>query len=294
MAARAPVRSDAMMAPQVTTEESTFKGTGGVRLFEARWRPARPARACLVLVHGLKDYGARYAELATALAAVGIATHATDLRGHGRSGGERVWVNSFEEYLEDLDLSLERARATYPGKPIFLFGHSMGGTIVTLYTITRKPKLHGLITSAGSLKPGAGLTPAQARHAKALSLLTPHLATLKLNDELFSRDPKVVAGMATDRWMEDGPGPARTAGELIQARETLQPREGELTVPLLVLHGSADRVCNPDGSRELVDNASSKDKTLKIYNGFYHDLLHEPGHARVLDDVVGWINSRAK
>jgi acylglycerol lipase len=282
-----------MAAPNIVSHGSSFPGTWGVQLFEARWKPKGKARACLVLVHGLKDYGARYGELASALAARGIATHATDLRGHGKSDGDRVWVRAFEDYLADLDISIERAREAYPGKPIFLFGHSMGGTIVTLYTITRKPDLQGLITSAGSLKPGAKLTPAKVREAKRLSRLAPRRRTMNLQDDLFSRDPAVVAGMATDRMMEDGAGPARTAAELIEARETLQPREGEVTAPLLVLHGSADKVCNPDGSREFVANASSKDKTLRIYKGFYHDLLHEPHHARVLSDIVGWVASRA-
>lgn len=279
--------------PAITAEGSLFPAAGGVRLFEARWRPAGEPRACLVLVHGLKDYGGRYGELASALAAHGVVTHATDLRGHGKSEGERVWVDSFEEYLADLDLSVQRARDTYPEKPIFLFGHSMGGTIVTLFAITRKPNLQGLITSAGSLKPGAGLTLAKVLEAKERSFLSPKAKTLELNDALFSRDPKVVAGMAKDPMIEDGAGPARTAAELIAARERLQPREGEIRAPLLVLHGTADAVCNPDGSRELVQRAGSVDKTLIMYDGFYHDLLHDTDHAVVLADIVKWIDARA-
>lgn len=281
-----------MPAPRISPNRRSFTGTAGVKLSEARWRPKGEARACLVLVHGLKDYGGRYGELASALAADGVATHATDLRGHGQSKGERVWVRSFNDYLADLDLSVKRARETYPGKPIFLFGHSMGGTIVTLYTITRRPDLQGLIISAGSLKPGAALTPDLVRKAKRLSKQFPRRRTLKLNDDLFSRDRAVVARMKTDPMMDDRDGPARTAGELIQARETLQPQEGAVTVPLLVLHGSGDQVCNPDGSRELVANASSTDKTLKMYDGFYHDLLHEPDHSEVLSDIVSWVAAR--
>jgi alpha-beta hydrolase superfamily lysophospholipase len=277
---------------QIAADESWFPGIGGVKLFEARWRPHGKTRACFVLVHGLKDYGGRYGELANALASRGIAVHAADLRGHGRSQGDRVWIRSFDEYLGDLDLSVRRARESYAGKPLFLFGHSMGGTIVTLYTITRKPDLQGLIISAGSLKPGAGVTPSKVRKAKLLSKLLPRLRTLNLQDDLFSRDPAVVARMRTDPMIDDRPGPARTAAELIKARETLQPEEGSVTAPLLVLHGSADKVTNPDGSREFVARAASADKTLKIYEGFYHDLLHEPDHSQVLGDIVGWVASR--
>jgi alpha-beta hydrolase superfamily lysophospholipase len=281
-----------MSLPNNPPDESWFLGSDGVKLFEGRWRPSGEARACLVIVHGLKDYGGRYAELANALASRGVAVHAADLRGHGRSDGERVWIRSFDEYLSDLDLVVNRAREAYPGRPIFLFGHSMGGTIVTLYTITRRPDLGGLILSAGSLKPAAGLTPRKVRKAKLLSMLTPRRRTLKLQNDQFSRDPAVVARMSTDPMVDDRPGPARTAAQLIKARETLQPREGSVTVPLLVLHGSADKVTNPEGSREFVARAASGDKTLKIYDGFYHDLLHEPDHSQVLADIVEWIVSR--
>jgi len=278
--------------PQVTSEGTYFPAAGGVNLYETRWRPQGTPRACLVIAHGLKDYGERYGELATALAANGVVTHATDLRGHGRSEGDRVWVNAFEEYLADLDLSMQRARDTYPDRPIFLLGHSMGATIVTLFAITRKPNLQGLITSAGSLKPGSGLTLEKVLEARALSFLDPHSGTLYLDDSWFSRDPSVVAGMKADPMIHDGPGPARTAAELIGARERLQPREGEVRAPLLVLHGSADKVCNPDGSREFVERAGSVDKTLVIYDGFYHDLLHDLSRDVVVADIVKWIEAR--
>ncbi len=282
-----------MSPPRILPDESWFLSSDGVKLFEGLWRPTGEARACLVIVHGLKDYGGRYAELASALASRGIAVIAADLRGHGRSAGERVWVRSFDEYLRDLDLTVKRARESYAGKPLFLFGHSMGGTIVTLYTITRTPDLGGLILSAGSLKHGTGLTRRKIRKAKLVSMLFPRRRTLKLQNDQFSRDLAVVARMSADPLVDDRPGPARTAAELIKARETLQPREGSVTAPLLALHGSADKVTNPDGSREFVARAASADKTLKIYDGFYHDLLHEPDHAQVLADIVEWIASRA-
>jgi acylglycerol lipase len=278
--------------PWITPEGSWFDAVGGLQLYEARWRPAGDPRACLVVVHGLKDHGARYGELASALAARGIVTLATDLRGHGKSGGDRVWVDSFDDYLADLDLSMQRARDTYPDRPIFLFGHSMGGTIATLFAITRKPNLQGLIISAGSLKPAASLTLPKVLEAKERSVFAPHVLTFALDDSLFSRDPAVVAGMATDPMIEDGAAPARTAAELIAARERLQPREGEVRAPLLVLHGSDDKVCNPDGSKEFVRRAGSQDRTLIVYDGFYHDLLHEPDHSGVLADIVNWIDAR--
>lgn len=283
----------AVSAPTITAEASNFRGTAGINLHETRWYPVGEPRGCLVIVHGLKDYGARYGDLASTLAAGGIVTHATDLRGHGKSEGDRVWVNAFEDYLADLELSVQRARDSYPGVPLFLFGHSMGATIAALFTITRKPNLAGLILSAGSLKPAATLTLAQLAKAMELSVLSPRRKTLELKDELFSRDKAVVMRMKLDPMIDGGAGPARTAAELIAARERLQPREGEITAPLLVLHGSADQICNIEGSRELVERAGSTDKNLIVYDGFYHDLLHDLDHEVVLADIVKWIEARA-
>src|SRR6266850_3593261 len=136
-----------MTATASAADEGTIPGFGGAGLFERLWRPVGKAKGAFVLVHGIKDHSGRYGELAGALAAQGVAVHAFDLRGHGKSTGKRVSVRSFNEYLNDLDLVLNRARESAPGKPLFLFGHSMGGAIVTSYTLTFRPKLDGLVLS---------------------------------------------------------------------------------------------------------------------------------------------------
>lgn len=283
-----------MSALLAAAEQAWFPGVGGLGLFEARFRPLGRPRACVVLVHGLRDHGARYGELADRLARRGVAVHAVDLRGHGMSHGERVWVHSFDDYLGDLDLVVRRAQEAYPGRPIFLFGHGMGGTIVMLYVIAWKPDVQGLIVSGGSLRPGAGVAPGKARTALILSTVMPRLRTLKVPADLISSDPSVVAKLMRDPMVDERPGPARTAGELIRARAKVQSGKEGVWAPLLILHGSADKVSSPEGSRELFDKAGSADKTLKIYDGLSHDLLHEPQRARVLDDIVGWVASRAR
>lgn len=266
--------------------EDRFEGKEGVKLFTQSWRPTEQPKAVVVVVHGLKDYSDRYGELATTLVRHGYAVHAFDLRGHGDSEGDRVWVERFEEYLDDLDIFLKRVRAAEPGQRIYLFGHSMGGAIVTLYTLTRDPKPAGLITSAGALK-----TTEAVGVAKFLGSLAPKLAAFSLKDEDFSRDPAVVASMKTDPLIYSGAAPIRTGAEVGSAIGTIREKAKNLNVPLLAMHGSEDKVTPPAGSQELVEAAASTDKTFKSYPGLAHDLVHEPEKQQVMDDVAAWLDA---
>ncbi|MBS1153555.1 MAG: Lysophospholipase, partial [Myxococcaceae bacterium] len=233
-------------------------------------------------------YSDRYHDFATSLVNRGYAVYALDLRGHGDSEGDRVWVERFTDYLDDLELFLKRVRTAEAGKKVFLFGHSMGGAVVTLYTLTRDPKPAGLITSAAALKteePGAVTGP-----LKLIAAIFPKLAVFELKDENFSRDPKVVASMATDPLIYDAKGPARTAAEVLGAIATIREQAATLNVPVLALHGTKDLVTPPSGSKELIDAAKSTDKTLKSYDGLAHDLVHEPEKQQVMDDVGAWLD----
>ena len=281
-------------AADVPHQAGAFAGKDGVKLYQQSWHPAGPPRAALVIVHGLKDHSDHYAAAATALARHGYAVYSFDLRGHGRSEGHRVWVDSFEDYLGDLDALLVRVRAAEPQAPLFLFGHSMGGAIITRYTLERRPALAGLILSGPALKPGADLSSFLIAITRVLGTLTPKLAVLKLENRWFSRDPAVVAGMDQDPLVYNKPGPARTAAELLSTLRFIQDHMAALATPVLLLHGTADHLTNPDGSRELYARARAGDKTLKIYDGFYHDLLHEPEKAVVLADITRWLDAHTE
>lgn len=180
-------------------------------------------------------------------------------------------------------------RAAEPGKKIFLFGHSMGGAVVTLYTLTHVPKPAGRITSGGALKtdePSSVTGP-----VKFLSVVAPKLAVFELKDENFSSDPAVVASMPNDPLIYDGKAPARTATEVIGAIELIREKSATLEVPVLAMHGTKDVVTPPAGSKDLIGAAKGTDKTLKNYDGFMHDLMHEPGRQQVMDDVGVWLDA---
>ena len=261
----------------------------GTKLLVQAWAPVGKPRGVLILVHGLKDYGDRYAELAAATTAAGFATYAFDLRGHGDSEGDRVWVERFDRYVEDLGVIFTHVSKAQPDLPIFLFGHSMGGAIVTLYVEESHPSLAGLITSGGALDLEAPAPVVAA--AKLFSSIAPRMGILDLDDSKFCRDEKVVASMHVDPMIYDGKGPARTAAELIGAVQRVGLHFEAVTLPVLAMHGSADVVTPPSGSKRLVATAGTKDATLKLYEGDFHDLLHEPNAAQVRADIVAWLTA---
>jgi acylglycerol lipase len=271
-------------------QEGVFTGVRGTQLYEQSWRPSGDARAAVVLVHGLKDHSANYRALAERLAQQGFAVYAFDLRGHGRSEGIRVWVEDFDDYLGDLEIFLGRVRGGSK-LPVLLFGHSMGGAIAALYTITRHPDLGGLVLSGAAL--ATDVSAATVGGTKLVAALSPNAGVFNLDLHDFSRDPAVVAaGLADPLVFQPGAG-ARTGLELLHAVDRIQEHMDEITVPLLVMHGGADKVTPPAGSKALVERARSTDKTLKIYPGLYHDLLHEPEKEQVMADLVKWMSDHA-
>lgn len=277
---------------EVSHEESTFEGLGGLQLFSQSWRPVgEEARAVLIVVHGLRDHSSRYAELAEHMVGQGFAVYAFDLRGHGHSEGVRVHIDSFDEYTSDLGLFLDRVRQREPGKPVFLFGHSMGGAIVTLFTLEKKPDISGMVLSAPALKPGADVSGALITTTKVVGGIFPNMKVLELDPQKFSRDPAVVKENETDPLIFQKGGPARTASRLLGALSKISERMEEVSVPVLAMHGTADTITDPEGSKALVKQARSTDKTLKLYDGLYHDLLHEPEKAQVLGDVTQWLTA---
>ena len=272
--------------------EDRFEGHDGLSLYQQWWLPETEPAAVVVLIHGFTEHSSRYARVAHELNRQGYAVYALDLRGHGKSGGQRVWVRSFDEYLADLDLWLESVRRREPEKPLFLFGYSMGGTLVALFALTRQPDVRGLLLSVPALKVGKGIFPILRRLAALVSRLFPRLRIVTLGSRWVSRDPQVVDEFRSDPLVFHGRFPVRTGAEILGAGQRVLDGAAAIRLPLLILQGTGDRVVDPQGSRQLCARASSDDKTLRLYKGLYHDLLHEPEKEHVVADVVEWLNGR--
>ena len=273
------------------SQEFTFETSRGLRLFERVWLPDGMPRADVAIVHGYAEHSGRYAHVAAYLVDRGYAVSAFDLRGHGKSEGPRVLVRSFNEYLDDLDAFLARVRARAGSRPLFLLGHSMGGGVAALAEVTRRPPIDGLLLSGASTDTApaprivVGLT-------RLLGRFLPRLKLTKIASSTVSRDPAVVAGYDTDPLNYRGRVTAGLAAAMIRATKTIRENAEKLDMPLLIMHGSEDALVPVEVSRTLYDRASSRDKTLKIYDGLYHEILNEPEQLTVLADIADWIDAR--
>jgi len=275
-------------APKVRNE--SVATSGDLKLYVRSWRPAAAVRGVVAIVHGFNAHSGQYAWAAEQLVAGGLAVYAVDLRGRGNSDGERYYVDSFDEYVSDVGLLVALAKSREPGLPVFLLGHSAGGVISTVYTLDHQAELAGLICESFAFQVPA---PEFALAAiKGLSHLAPHAHVLKLKNEDFSRDPKIVQSMNEDPLIAHEVQPTKTVAEMVRADERLKREFPLITLPVLILHGTKDKATKPSGSRLFFDSAGSKDKTLKLYEGHYHDLLNDVDKEVVMADVKSWIAAR--
>lgn len=272
--------------------ERSFDGVGGVRIVYDVWMPEVAPRAVLVLSHGFGEHARRYDHVARRFGAAGLVTYALDHRGHGRSGGKRVLVRDIHEYTTDLDTLVGIATREHHGLKCIVVGHSMGGGIVFAYGVERPDNYDLMVLSGPAVAAQDQVSPLLALAAKVLGVIVPGLPAQELDADAVSRDPEVVAAYRNDPLVYHGKVPAGVGRALLQVGETMPQRAPALTAPLLVVHGSDDRLIPVAGSRRLVECVGSADVELKVYPGLYHEVFNEPEREQVLDDVVGWITAR--
>lgn len=267
-----------------------FEGVGGLNIFARAWRPeTQRARALVVIAHGVNSHSGYYEWVGEQLMAAGFAVYALDHRGRGRSDGERYFVNTVDEYVADLATFIQLAKEQEPGLPTFLLGHSAGGVISSVYTLEHQAELTGFVCESFAFQvyaPDFALAV-----VKGLSHVAPHAHVLKLPIAEFSRDPKVIEAMNADPMIAHEVQPTTTVAALVRADERLKKEFQLITLPVLIMHGTADKVTKPSGSQMFYDKAGSADKTLKLYEGHAHDLLNDYGKETVLGDIRAWIDA---
>ncbi|MFN2299853.1 MAG: lysophospholipase [Anaerolineales bacterium] len=274
--------------------EGTFRGPRNEAIYYQAWLPEDGARAALILLHGLGSHSGRYMNVVDRLLEGRIAVYACDQIGHGRSGGARGRIRRFADFTGTLETFRGMAGMRQPGKPLFLFGHSMGGLIAVRFLLDHPDSFRGAVLSAPALLPAAGITPAAVLAGRILSVLAPGVGLFRLNPDLLTRDSEAVKAYHADRLVYHGKTPARLAVELLKAMRTVEREAAGITLPFLILLGSRDQVVNPDGAKMLYEKAASKDKTLKIYDGLYHETFNDPERGRVLGDMADWLVKRVK
>ncbi len=274
-------------------DAGTLRTDDGLTLATRRWMPHDSPAAAVVIVHGLGDHSGRFAHVAAHLMLHDASVYALDLRGHGRSEGEpRAYAESFDDYVGDLALFLRHVRED-AAQPLFVLGHSLGGLLAARYvTAHGTGRLAGLVLSSAALQLPSDLAPLLRKAAGLLSRLAPTLPTRRIPTAYLSQDPGVVRGYEQDPLVETGGVRARVGHEMLQTIRLVREHAGAFTLPLYLFHGTADRITDPAGSRWLYEHAPSEDKTLRLYDGFYHETMNEPDRGRVLTDLTDWLSER--
>jgi alpha-beta hydrolase superfamily lysophospholipase len=238
----------------------------------------------------VNSHGGQYVRAGEEFAGRGFAVTALDLRGRGLSDGERFYIDSIDDYVSDLSLTIDFAKAMHPDLPIYLLGHSAGGVTSVTYALDHQDKLDGLICESFAFRvfaPNFAL-----KLLEGASHFVPHAHVLKLKMEDFSRDPEWVAQLLADPLTLDEVQPVSTVAAFARAGERFDREFARIAIPVLILHGTADKATRPDGSKQFFEEAGSADKTLKLYEGHYHDLLNDLDREKVMDDIVAWIGAR--
>jgi len=269
--------------------EGSFKGVRNANIYYQAWLPEGDARAVLIVVHGLGEHCGRYMNVVNHLVPLGYALYGLDHIGHGKSEGTREFVELFDDYTNTLTIYCNMVKGWQTGKPIFLLGHSMGGLIASYYLLDHQANFRGGILSAPFVKVSDSISQATITIGKILSVVTPRAGLVTLDVSGISRDPEVVTAYVNDPLVFHGKTPVRLGAELLKAMLRVRAEAHRITLPLIILQGGGDRLIDPACAQILYDKVGSKDKTVKIYEGLYHEVFNEPERARVLKDVETWL-----
>jgi len=271
--------------------EGTFKSVRNTPIYYQAWLPEGDVKAVLFVVHGLGEHSGRYMNVVNHFVPLGYAVYGLDHIGHGKSEGAREWVERFEDYTDTLAIYYKMVKGWQPGKPIFLLGHSMGGLIASHYLLDYQADFKGAVISAPAIKISDSISKTTITMGKILSKVAPKMGLLALDANGVSRDPEVVRAYVNDPLVFHGKTPARLAAEMLKAMQRVTTEVGTITLSFITIQGGEDKLVDPGGTQMLYDRASSKDKTIKVYEGLYHEVFNEPERAQVLKDVETWLEA---
>lgn len=272
-------------------QEGYLKGVRDTDIFYQYWLPEGEPKATLLVVHGVREHSGRYMNVVNHLVPSGYGVYGIDHIGHGKSDGERVYVERFQDYTKTLKKCFDMIREWQPERPIFLIGHSMGGLISAAFLLEHQDELSGAVLSAPSIKVSDNTSQAIIFVGKLLSIIMPKAGLIKLDAENVSRDPAVVDAYINDPLAYTGKITARLGAEILKTMQRVTEQATKIRLPIMIVQGSDDKVVDPRGAQLLYDLVTSEDKTIKIYDGLYHEVFNEPEHEQVLNDVKTWLEA---
>ncbi|GAB4529233.1 MAG: alpha/beta hydrolase [Anaerolineae bacterium] len=275
----------------MTENYSTFTTPDGFTIHTVHWLPPHEPKAVILLVHGVHEHSGRYTHVADALNTAGYAVYALDHRGHGRSSGQRGYFASLEQVVDDLEIYYRQIRASHPDKKIFVYGHSMGSLVSHMFLMRHQSEIAGWISSGTPIDLDTAVPGALLPILQVANRLIPQVALIPLGAEGVSQDPQEVQEYVEDPLNVVGRVRVRSVAELVTQGQKMRAALGDLRVPMLIMHGTADPITPPAGSRTMMERAASTDKTLKLYEGFYHEVHNEPEQQRVFNDMIAWLDA---
>jgi len=272
--------------------EGKLAGARNLSVYYQYWTPESAPKALLLLVHGAGEHSERYRPLARYFTRHGYAIAALDHPGHGKSEGRYGHVERFDDFVSTLDIFQRKVTGDFPQLPQILLGHSMGGLISSLYLLRNQQNVVACVMSGPAIKTDIEPGYLQLLLIRCLSMVAPKSGVLQLDAAGVSRDPAVVAAYVSDPLVNHDKMSARMVAELFAGMKQVQAEAGQITLPLLLLHGGADVMASPEGSRFLYEHVSSADKTLEIFPGLFHEIFNEPEHEAIFATVLEWCDKR--
>ncbi|MGB7873250.1 MAG: lysophospholipase [Anaerolineales bacterium] len=264
-----------------------------MELYAQSWEPNENPKAVVCLVHGLGEHSRRYAHVGKAFATAGFVLAGFDLRGHGKSGGPRGHTPSYGALMDDTNNFVDLETSHYPQLPCFLYGHSLGGNLVINFALRRKVELLGVVATGPLLKLAFQPPTSKVTLGKIMNNILPGFSQASgLETSALSRDSEIVSAYENDPLVHN----KISARLFVNAFETglwaLDHAE-DITLPLLLMHGGADRLTSSEASLQFAESAGDK-VTLRIWDGLYHEIHNEPEQGEVLAFMVDWMNSQLK
>jgi alpha-beta hydrolase superfamily lysophospholipase len=267
----------------------SFQSSRGDRLTEYWW-PTENAKAAIFLIHGYGEYAGRYQHLADDLATHGYSLYAFDLSGHGRSDGERGFINTFDDYVADTDAALKRFDEVRKELPAFHMGHSMGGLVLALYLNVHTLETNGLIFSSPFLKMAVEVSPLLQKLSGIIAAILPQLPMGDVESVAISRDIEEVKKYQDDPLVFHDKVVARTGARMIRATAFAREIVSNIKEPLLIFHGTDDRLAAFEGGEWLYEQAASEDKTFHVYREGYHELFNDLDKNRFYNELTAWLD----
>ena len=265
-----------------------FQTKDGLQLFYKHWEVAY-AKTVIALIHGLGEHTMRYEHWAKMFNQKGYAVVGLDSRGHGQSDGKRGFVPHYDSFLDDIDVFLAEIRKMYPTSKVILYGHSLGGGQVLNYLLRRKHNLDGIIATGSFITLSFKPNPIILFLGKLTLKIAPSFTqNNQVNTKALSKDAAIVTAYENDPLVNDKLSSALGIGAL-EAGEFLNNYKGEIKIPTLLLHGSEDKLTNPEGTVTFYHNTTGS-RTLKLFPNLFHEIHNEPEKQAVFDYIINWLS----